>query len=89
MPVDFAANAASLGAPAASVRGQDELRAAVDAMKEHDRAPIVVVETELEERVPSSDLCWDVPIAERSSIETVRAARKEYDVAKRKERSCL
>lgn len=89
LPVDFAANAASLGAPAASVRGQDELRAAVDAMKEHDRATIIVVETDPEARVPCSDLCWDVPITETSSIEIVRAARKEYGVAKQKERSCL
>ncbi|HEY2118464.1 MAG TPA: 3D-(3,5/4)-trihydroxycyclohexane-1,2-dione acylhydrolase (decyclizing) [Candidatus Acidoferrum sp.] len=86
LPVDFVANAASLGAHAVRVRTHDELVAALAAAKTETRTNIVVVETSYDEHVPGYESWWDVPIAEVSERETVRAARKIYEEARKKER---
>ena len=86
LPVDFAANAASLGANAVRVRTYDELLAALASAKKQKQTNIIVVETSYEERVPGYESWWDVPIAEVSEKELVRAARKSYEEARKKER---
>ncbi len=87
--VDFVANAASLGAPAVLARTRDELRDALEAMRGHEGPSVVVVETDLESRVPGYESWWDVPIAEVSEVEAVRAARDAYEPARKKERYFL
>ena len=79
IPVDFAANAfASLGAWTARTKTHDELRNAASRRDANRTAPsVVVVETSYDERVPSYESWWDVPIAEVSELESVRAARKK------------
>jgi 3D-(3,5/4)-trihydroxycyclohexane-1,2-dione acylhydrolase (decyclizing) len=47
---------------------------------------VVVVPTSYDQRVPGYESWWDVPIAEVSEREAVRAARKNYDEARKKER---
>jgi 3D-(3,5/4)-trihydroxycyclohexane-1,2-dione acylhydrolase (decyclizing) len=86
LPVDFVANAASLGAHAVRARTHDELVAALAAAKKETRTNVVVVETSYDERVPGYESWWDVPIAEVSERETVRAARRNYEEARKKER---
>ena len=86
IPVDFAANAASLGACAVQVRTTDELERALVAARDHDRTSVVVIETDIEQRVPGYESWWDVPIAEVSDVGSVKEARKAYDQARRKER---
>jgi 3D-(3,5/4)-trihydroxycyclohexane-1,2-dione acylhydrolase (decyclizing) len=86
IPVDFAANAASLGAWTARTKTHDELRNALSAARKQDRTSVVVVETSYDERVPGYESWWDVPIAEVSELESVRAARKKYEEARKKER---
>ncbi len=86
IPVDFAANAASLGACAARVQRREQLADALVAAREHDRTSVVVVETDYDERVPGYESWWDVPVAEVSESESVRAARAAYEVARKKER---
>jgi len=44
------------------------------------------VETSYEDGVPGYESWWDVPIAEVSERETVRAARKKYEEARAKEK---
>ena len=46
----------------------------------------MVIETDINKRVPGFESWWDVPIAETSKIENVRAAQSLYAEAKRKER---
>jgi 3D-(3,5/4)-trihydroxycyclohexane-1,2-dione acylhydrolase (decyclizing) len=86
LPVDFAANAASLGAWTARAQTGNELKAALTAAREQRRTSVVVVETSYDERVPGYESWWDVPIAEVSERETVKAARRSYEEARKKER---
>ncbi|MGD8683714.1 MAG: 3D-(3,5/4)-trihydroxycyclohexane-1,2-dione acylhydrolase (decyclizing), partial [Chloroflexota bacterium] len=88
LPIDFAANAASLGATVFSAATPAELEAALgEARSVTDRPAVIVVETNPEPAVPSYDSWWDVPVAEVSSSAQVRKARAEYEENLRKERS--
>jgi 3D-(3,5/4)-trihydroxycyclohexane-1,2-dione acylhydrolase (decyclizing) len=86
LPVDFVSNAASLGAWATRARTRDELSSALIAGRKHPQTSVVVVETAYEERIPGYESWWDVAIAEVSEREPVRAARKKYEEALKKER---
>ena len=86
LPVDFQANAASLGAWAVRARTSQEFRQALRDSTKQTRTSVVVVETSYEDRVPSYESWWDVPIAEVSEQESVRAVRAEYEKARKKER---
>src|SRR5277367_6746041 len=86
LPVDFVANAASLGAHAVRARTREELVAALTAARKLRQTNVVVVETAYDERVPGYESWWDVPIAEVSEKESVQQARKQYEDARKKER---
>ena len=86
LPVDFMANAASLGAVSMRVRTYDELIAALRAARRETRTNVIVVETAYDDRVPGYESWWDVPIAEVSERQSVQAARKNYEQARKKER---
>jgi 3D-(3,5/4)-trihydroxycyclohexane-1,2-dione acylhydrolase (decyclizing) len=47
---------------------------------------VVVVETSYDQRVPGYESWWDVAIAEVSERGPVKAARKNYEEARKKER---
>ena len=89
LPVDFAANAASLGAWTVRTRTTEELKAALAAAQEQRRTSVIVVETSYDQRVPSYESWWDVPIAEVSERDEVKAARRGYEQARKKERFFL
>jgi 3D-(3,5/4)-trihydroxycyclohexane-1,2-dione acylhydrolase (decyclizing) len=86
LPVDFAANAASLGAWAVRARTRDELQAAIASSRKQPRTSVVVVETSYDDRVPGYESWWDVAIAEVSTSEAVKSARRKYEEARKKER---
>ena len=86
LPVDFAANTASLGAWTVRARTIAELREALAAARRQLRTSVVVVETSYDQRVPGYESWWDVPIAEVSGRESVKAARQKYEEARKKER---
>jgi len=86
LPVDFEANAASLGALTCRVRTGSELKAALIAARKQSRTSVIVIETAYDERVPGYESWWDVPIAEVSDSEAVKAARAKYEEARKKER---
>jgi 3D-(3,5/4)-trihydroxycyclohexane-1,2-dione acylhydrolase (decyclizing) len=50
---------------------------------------VITIETDREQRVPGYESWWDVPVAEVSQIESVQAARRQYEQAKEKERHYL
>jgi 3D-(3,5/4)-trihydroxycyclohexane-1,2-dione acylhydrolase (decyclizing) len=89
LPVDFVANAASLGAHATRAKTGDELRAALVDARKRSGVTVVVVETAIDPRVPGYESWWDVAVAEVSESPTVRDARKEYEKARQKERIFL
>jgi 3D-(3,5/4)-trihydroxycyclohexane-1,2-dione acylhydrolase (decyclizing) len=89
LPVDFVANAASLGARAVRAKTGDELRAALVDARKRSETTVVVVETAIDQRVPGYESWWDVAIAEVSESATVRDARQKYEKAKEKEKLFL
>jgi len=86
LPVDFVSNAASLGAWSTRARTREELAAALAEGRRHPRTSVVVVEVAYDQRVPGYESWWDVAIAEVSEREAVKAARKKYEEARKKER---
>ena len=84
--VDFVANAQSLGAKAVRAKTRDELRKALLEARERPQTTVVVIETSYDQRVPGYESWWDVPVAEVSEVETVRAARAKYVNAREKQR---
>ncbi|TDD70684.1 3D-(3,5/4)-trihydroxycyclohexane-1,2-dione acylhydrolase (decyclizing) [Jiangella aurantiaca] len=89
LPVDLAANAASLGVRVVRVTSVDELRAALRDAKAApaDGGPILIhVETDPLAGAPDSDSWWDVPVSETAALDTTRAARAEYERQKKAQR---
>ncbi len=87
--VDFVANAASLGASAVRVRTLDELRESLVGTRATPRTTVTVIEVDRNVRVPGYESWWDVPIAEVSETESVRAARRAYETNVKRERHYL
>jgi 3D-(3,5/4)-trihydroxycyclohexane-1,2-dione acylhydrolase (decyclizing) len=79
LEVDFVAHAASMGAAATRVTSLDELRDDLTVARSNQQTTVIVVEVAAEPRVPGYGW-WDVPVAEVSESETVRSARKEYEL---------
>ncbi|MEU6119463.1 3D-(3,5/4)-trihydroxycyclohexane-1,2-dione acylhydrolase (decyclizing) [Streptomyces sp. NPDC047117] len=82
LPVDLAANAASLGMDVIRAATVAELRAALSAARASDRPTCVYVETETADTVPGAPAAqawWDVPVAETATREAALLAREEYD----------
>jgi 3D-(3,5/4)-trihydroxycyclohexane-1,2-dione acylhydrolase (decyclizing) len=86
MSVDFVANARSLGACAVRAHTREDLRKALLEAKKSPQTSVVVIETDYAKRVPGYESWWDVPIAEVSEVEAVRAARTKYVEQRKKER---
>jgi 3D-(3,5/4)-trihydroxycyclohexane-1,2-dione acylhydrolase (decyclizing) len=90
VPVDFAANAASLGAHVIQAHDRDSLAGALAAAREVvDRPVVILIETDRSQRVGGYESWWDVAVAEVSDNPAVQAAREAYVTAKQKERYFL
>jgi len=89
LPVDLAANAASLGADVLRATTIDELRAALEKARASSRTTVVHVETDPMVPAPDSRSWWDVPVAEVSALESTRRAREDYLAGKRQQRTYL
>jgi 3D-(3,5/4)-trihydroxycyclohexane-1,2-dione acylhydrolase (decyclizing) len=86
IPVDFVGNAKSLGADAVRAHTREDLRKALLEARKSSKTSVVVIETDYAQRVPGYESWWDVPVAEVSEVETVRAARAKYVEARKKEK---
>jgi len=86
IPVDFVGNAKSLGADAVRAHTREDLRTALLEARKNPKTSVIVIETDYAQRVPGYESWWDVPIAEVSEVESVRAARERYVEARKKER---
>ncbi len=89
LPVDFAANARSLGAHVIEAHDLASLQAALAEARTIERTTVIVVEVDREQRVPGYESWWDVPVAEVSESEAVRAARRDYEQQRARERYFL
>ncbi|MFF0432039.1 3D-(3,5/4)-trihydroxycyclohexane-1,2-dione acylhydrolase (decyclizing) [Streptomyces sp. NPDC004327] len=82
LPVDLAANAASLGMRVLRARTVRDLREALAQAREATVPTCVYVETETADSVsgpPPAQAWWDVPVAETSTRPSAVKAREEYD----------
>jgi 3D-(3,5/4)-trihydroxycyclohexane-1,2-dione acylhydrolase (decyclizing) len=86
LPIDFAANAGSLGAHVIRANGCREVAKALDEAKRTDRTTVIVVEVDGSVEVPSYDSWWDVPVAEVSESASVQHARALYEENRAAER---
>ena len=86
IPIDFAANAASLGAVAMRATNESELREALERARGETRTVVIHVPVQKHASVPGFDSWWDVPVAEVSEVTTVREAREEYVAREKNER---
>ncbi|HZB49263.1 MAG TPA: 3D-(3,5/4)-trihydroxycyclohexane-1,2-dione acylhydrolase (decyclizing) [Mycobacteriales bacterium] len=90
LPVDLAANAASLGVRVLRADGVADLRAKLAEAKAHTGGPVLVhVETDPLVPAPGSQSWWDVPVAEVSEVDSTRQARKTYEQSKADQRPYL
>jgi 3D-(3,5/4)-trihydroxycyclohexane-1,2-dione acylhydrolase (decyclizing) len=89
LPVDLAANAASLGADVLAVTGIEDFRAAVLKAKESTRTTVIHVETDPLVPAPDSPAWWDVPVSEVSVLESTQQARLAYEDHKTRQRPYL
>ena len=83
LPVDLAANAESLGARVIRCSTVGELRSGLEVAKGEDSTVVLAIEVDRYEGVPGYESWWDVPVAEVSEVEAVRAARAAYEQALR------
>jgi 3D-(3,5/4)-trihydroxycyclohexane-1,2-dione acylhydrolase (decyclizing) len=86
LPVDLAANAASLGAHVFRAGSIDELREALAAAKEVEQTVVIHIQVDRYEGVPGYESWWDVPVAEVSEVAAVRCARADYERGRRRQR---
>ena len=84
--VDFAAHAASLGARSEKVEGLAEFEAAMARARASDRTYVVVIDTDPQASTQAGGAWWDVAVPQVSDRAEVRAARADYDAAKRNQR---
>jgi 3D-(3,5/4)-trihydroxycyclohexane-1,2-dione acylhydrolase (decyclizing) len=79
LPVDLATNAESLGARVIRCKSIDDLRAGLERAREEQTTVVLAIEVDRYEGVPSYESWWDVPVAEVSTVESVRDARAAYE----------
>jgi 3D-(3,5/4)-trihydroxycyclohexane-1,2-dione acylhydrolase (decyclizing) len=79
LPVDLAANAASLGARALYSSTIEEFESALRRAVASDRTTVVQIETDPYVGAPDSEAWWDVPVAEVAALESTRSARAAYE----------
>jgi 3D-(3,5/4)-trihydroxycyclohexane-1,2-dione acylhydrolase (decyclizing) len=89
LPVDYAANARSLGAHVIEARDLPGLKAALEEARDLPRTAVIVIETDREQRVPGYESWWDVPVADVSEMATVKEAYAAYRSARERQRHYL
>jgi 3D-(3,5/4)-trihydroxycyclohexane-1,2-dione acylhydrolase (decyclizing) len=89
LPVDLAANAASLGCDVVRAGSTAEFRTALEHARASARTTVVCVETDPLVPGPSSEAWWDVPVAEVSRLESTQQARAGYVASKQRQRTYL
>ncbi len=88
LPVDLAANAESLGAIVFCTKSIDDFKQALIKAKKKDRTTVIYIETDREQGV-NGYAWWEVPVAQVSTIETVKDSYETLQKNKKKQRYYL
>jgi 3D-(3,5/4)-trihydroxycyclohexane-1,2-dione acylhydrolase (decyclizing) len=86
LPVDLAANAASLGAEVIRVMTAAEFTDAVKVAKANEHTTVIHVETDPMVYAPDSESWWDVPVSQVSALDSTQQAYETYAEWKRVQR---
>jgi 3D-(3,5/4)-trihydroxycyclohexane-1,2-dione acylhydrolase (decyclizing) len=86
LPIDLAANAASLGSDVIRVTGIEEFRKALDVAKAATRTTVIHIDTDPLAPVPSSESWWDVPVSQVSELASTQQAYRVYEQHKATQR---
>jgi 3D-(3,5/4)-trihydroxycyclohexane-1,2-dione acylhydrolase (decyclizing) len=89
LPVDLAANAASLGVQVVRPGTAAELAQAIRDAKASATSTVIHVETDPLVGAPDSAAWWDVPVSETSTLPSTQEARATYDENKSAQRPYL
>jgi 3D-(3,5/4)-trihydroxycyclohexane-1,2-dione acylhydrolase (decyclizing) len=89
LPVDLAANAASLGTRVIRAGNSTELAAAVKEARAATVTTVIHVETDPLVGSPDSGSWWDVPVSEVSTLPSTQQARLVYEAHKASQRAFL
>ncbi|MGF0308994.1 3D-(3,5/4)-trihydroxycyclohexane-1,2-dione acylhydrolase (decyclizing) [Rhodococcus sp. IEGM1428] len=89
LPVDLAANAASLGVDVVRVNNGNEFTDAVKAAKASETSSVIHVETDPLIAAPDSESWWDVPVSATSTLESTKTAYETYQKWKKIQRPFL
>ena len=81
--IDFAAHAASLGATAVHVKNIAELKTVMRAARAATTTQVIVIDTTPWRTTDDGGAWWEVAIPEVSPRAEVRAAREQYEAAKK------
>ena len=83
--IDFAQNAASLGAVGIKANTREEITAALEQARSNEQLTLIHIDIGPSD-VPGYDSWWEVPVAEVSEMPSVKKARDEYDTNIQKKR---
>jgi len=86
LPIDYAANARSLGAQVIECQTYDDFTAALEAARSTDRTTVITIQNDRWVGVPGYESWWDVPVAEVSEMPSVQEARGQWEEMRKKER---
>jgi len=90
LPVDLAANAASLGAEVISATDIKSFSEALIVAKSNKKTTVIYIETVPERKIAGYGWAWwDVPVSQVSEIDTVNKAYETYVKNKKKQRYFL
>jgi len=89
LPVDLAANAASLGAEVVRAGNLAEFRSALVAAKAGDAVTVIEICTDPLRPGPDGGAWWDVPVAQTSTLASTQAAYEQYEKDKQSQRPLL
>ncbi len=89
LPVDLAANAASLGVTVLRVSSIDGLHDALSQARSHTTTTVIRIETDPSVAAPDSESWWDVPVAEVASRDSTREALSRYESERKVQRDYL
>ncbi|MGI8580785.1 MAG: 3D-(3,5/4)-trihydroxycyclohexane-1,2-dione acylhydrolase (decyclizing) [Chitinophagaceae bacterium] len=88
LPVDLATNAESLGAIVIRTKNIESFKKALADAKKNERTTVIYIETDREQRVDGY-AWWEVPVAQVSTIASVKKSFEKLKENKRKQRDYL
>jgi 3D-(3,5/4)-trihydroxycyclohexane-1,2-dione acylhydrolase (decyclizing) len=89
LPIDYAANARSLGALVIECQTAEDYAAAIREAHSTPITTVIVIKNDRYVSVPGYESWWDVPVAEVSEMPAVREARLDWEARRAEERHFL